>query len=99
MALVPCFEPIKADCAILPSCVLKKAIADARRAFLSALDQRTLADLVRPGPSLRSLLGIPEPAGAESQSDRSHAQMARRGRRDRRSDLLPGKTKVETRRR
>lgn len=90
MALVPCFDPIKAGCPILPNCVLKQAMAEARRAFLSALDQRTLADLVRPGPPLRSLLGIPEPVGTASAGKDAGAEAARRARRRRTPDPAPG---------
>lgn len=58
MALVPCFEPVDAPCAILPSCVLKHALHQARRAFLAELDRYSLADLVRPRTALRTLLAI-----------------------------------------
>lgn len=58
MALVPCFEPVCADCAILPSCVLKRALHEARAVFFDVLDGYTIADLTRPHVPLRSLLGI-----------------------------------------
>jgi Rrf2 family transcriptional regulator, nitric oxide-sensitive transcriptional repressor len=58
MAIVMCFEPINADCAILPSCVLRKALDRARRAFLEVLDEYTLSDLIRPRGQLQSMLGI-----------------------------------------
>ena len=58
LALVPCFEPVCADCAILPACVLKRALHEARAVFFDVLDGYTLADLVRPHVPLRSLLGI-----------------------------------------
>ena len=35
MAIVMCFEPINADCAVLPYCVLRKALARARETPLS----------------------------------------------------------------
>ncbi|UXN66110.1 Rrf2 family transcriptional regulator (plasmid) [Phyllobacterium sp. A18/5-2] len=59
MALVPCFEPIHAACAILPSCVLRGALDQARVAFLGALDGYTLQDLVQPRTRLQMLLSIP----------------------------------------
>lgn len=58
MALAPCFEPVCADCAILPACVLKRALAEARAVFFDVLDGYTLADLTRPKVPLRRLLGI-----------------------------------------
>jgi Rrf2 family nitric oxide-sensitive transcriptional repressor len=61
MALVMCFEPTNADCAILPSCVLRKALDQARTAFVKALDNYTLSDLVKPRASLQAMLSI-EPA-------------------------------------
>jgi Rrf2 family transcriptional regulator, nitric oxide-sensitive transcriptional repressor len=63
MAIVMCFEPVNADCAILPSCVLRKALASARSAFIDVLDEYTLSDLVRPRAPLQALLAIePKPA-------------------------------------
>lgn len=61
LALVPCFEPVCADCVILPACVLKRALAEARAVFFDVLDGYTLADLTRPHVPLRSLLGIESP--------------------------------------
>jgi Rrf2 family nitric oxide-sensitive transcriptional repressor len=58
MELVPCFAPDAGSCAILPSCALRSALANARDAFLSALDGDTLADLVRPRAALRKLLSF-----------------------------------------
>ena len=45
MAIVMCFEPINADCAVLPYCVLRKALARARDAFVAVLDDYTLVTL------------------------------------------------------
>lgn len=59
MALVPCFTPVNADCAIERCCVLRKALKRAGDAFLDVLDGYTLADLVRPRSALQSLLAIP----------------------------------------
>jgi Rrf2 family nitric oxide-sensitive transcriptional repressor len=58
MAIVPCFEPVSAPCAIQPCCVLKRALKKARDAFVEVLDGYTLSDLVQPRARLTSLLGI-----------------------------------------
>jgi Rrf2 family nitric oxide-sensitive transcriptional repressor len=58
MAIVSCFEPVDAPCAIEPCCVLKRALTQARDAFLAVLDGYTLDDLVRPRARLSGLLGI-----------------------------------------
>jgi Rrf2 family nitric oxide-sensitive transcriptional repressor len=58
MAIVMCFEPVNADCAVLPSCVLRKALAQARAAFIKVLDGYTLSDLVKPRASLQAMLSI-----------------------------------------
>jgi Rrf2 family nitric oxide-sensitive transcriptional repressor len=58
MAIVMCFEPINAHCAIRPSCVLRRALQKAYLAFVEVLDGYTLADLVKPKAPLRTLLSI-----------------------------------------
>ncbi len=58
MALVPCFAPDDKSCAIFPSCALRGALSEARDAFLWALDQYTLADLVSPRAPLQKLLSF-----------------------------------------
>jgi Rrf2 family nitric oxide-sensitive transcriptional repressor len=58
MAIVMCFEPINAECAILPYCVLRKALDRARDAFVKVLDDYTLSDLVKPRASLQAMLSI-----------------------------------------
>jgi Rrf2 family nitric oxide-sensitive transcriptional repressor len=58
MALVPCFDPIRAECAITPACRLRGALSEARAAFLAVLDGYTLADLVSNGAALQALLGL-----------------------------------------
>ena len=60
MALVPCFKPVDADCAIRRCCVLRKALDKARNAFLEVLDSYSLEDLVGPQAALRRLLAIPD---------------------------------------
>ena len=58
LALVPCFHPVEAPCAIWPKCVLREAMQNALEAFLKTLDGYTLADLARPASQLRVLLSI-----------------------------------------
>jgi Rrf2 family nitric oxide-sensitive transcriptional repressor len=58
MAIVMCFEPINADCAVLPYCVLRKALGRARDAFIDVLDDYTLSDLVKPRAPLQAMLSI-----------------------------------------
>jgi len=58
MAIVMCFEPVNADCAVLPYCVLRKALERARAAFIDVLDDYTLSDLVKPRAPLQALLSI-----------------------------------------
>ena len=63
LALVPCFADDR--CALTPACRLKGVLGEALAAFLAALDQHTLADLLEPvaRKDLAALLGI-EPASA-----------------------------------
>jgi Rrf2 family nitric oxide-sensitive transcriptional repressor len=58
MALTPCFKPTGAACAIVPACLLRDALHEAREAFLGVLDDYTLADLITPAPRLRILLRL-----------------------------------------
>ena len=58
MALVTCFEPIAAPCAIKRCCVLRDALERAYGAFTEVLDGYSLADLVRPRSRLRTMLAI-----------------------------------------
>lgn len=55
MALVPCFDPINAACVITPACKLRRALQQARSAFLAVLDDYSLADLVENRDALRDL--------------------------------------------
>jgi Rrf2 family nitric oxide-sensitive transcriptional repressor len=63
MAIVQCFKPVDAPCAIRPSCVLRRALEKARDAFMAVLEDYTLADLVQPRLRLAGLLGIAQNAG------------------------------------
>lgn len=64
LGVVGCLEG-EGYCPIEGACVLRRALGDATRAFLAALDKYTLEDLVRPGRSLAKLLDISwQPAAA-----------------------------------
>lgn len=56
-ALVECFQGGKGECLIAPACRLKGALHKAMAAFLAALDQYTLQNLVTRNPDLKILLG------------------------------------------
>lgn len=58
MALVTCFEPVEAPCAIKRCCVLRGALDEAGAAFMKVLDDYSLADLVEPRRRLRTMLAI-----------------------------------------
>ena len=55
-AVVECFQEQGCQCVIAPACVLRKALREALDAFFKSLEGYTLADLLRPGRSLRRLL-------------------------------------------
>ncbi len=61
LAVVPCFADEAEGCAIERHCVLSSVLHQALGAFLSVLDQYSLADLMRPARRLRADLGIPAP--------------------------------------
>lgn len=71
MALVPCFEPLRAPCPIVPACGLRAALDEARRAFLGALDRHSLADITARREELRALLALPAPAPAPARPGRA----------------------------
>jgi Rrf2 family nitric oxide-sensitive transcriptional repressor len=56
MELLECFNAKNNRCPLTPSCRLKKALHEARRAFVAALDEYTLADLLDNAPQLVQLL-------------------------------------------
>jgi Rrf2 family nitric oxide-sensitive transcriptional repressor len=58
MAVVPCFKPIDAPCALRRCCVLRSALQKACFAFVEILDGYTLSDLVQPRARLQALLSI-----------------------------------------
>jgi Rrf2 family nitric oxide-sensitive transcriptional repressor len=71
MALVPCMHPVDSACPIVPACLLRNAIEEARSAFLKVLDGYTLADLAMPRADLQKLLGIPQIAPAKASAESS----------------------------
>ncbi|MDP1730923.1 MAG: Rrf2 family transcriptional regulator [Devosia sp.] len=64
MDIVPCFQPENEDCPLRRTCRLKGALDRARLAFLSVLDEYTLADLTSPSGPMRSFLGLAVGASA-----------------------------------
>lgn len=62
-AALPCLQPEGRLCRITPSCRLRTAMQEAQRAFLAALDEYTLADLVAKKKPLRELLQIVDGVG------------------------------------
>lgn len=58
MAIVSCFAPVDAPCAIRSCCVLRRALERARGAFMTVLAEYTLADLAKPRARLAELLEI-----------------------------------------
>lgn len=48
--LAECFRLGESSCRLLPACALKPVLAEAGRAFLSSLDQHSLADLLPTHP-------------------------------------------------
>jgi Rrf2 family nitric oxide-sensitive transcriptional repressor len=56
MNLLECFDRETNRCPITPACKLKKALAEARAAFVATLDAYTLEDLLTNRPQLVQLL-------------------------------------------
>lgn len=59
LAVLGCMED-HSYCRIARACILRRAFHEATRAFLSTLDEYTLADLVKPRSALSKLLEIPQ---------------------------------------
>ena len=55
--VVECFDPEKNACVITPACRLKRALWDAKEAFLAELDRYTLADVTENNAHLLGHLG------------------------------------------
>jgi Rrf2 family nitric oxide-sensitive transcriptional repressor len=66
MALVPCFAPTNAACVLLPACRLRRALHEARDAFLAVLDGYSLADLADNRADLGALLARGPDRAAEA---------------------------------
>ena len=64
LALAPCFETLDAGCVITPACKLRRALHQARAAFLAVLDDYSLADLIENREILRGLLAVPTESSA-----------------------------------
>lgn len=58
LTLVECFDAGRNACPLTPECELRRALHQALDAFFQVLDGYTLADLLRPGRRLSSLLGL-----------------------------------------
>lgn len=66
LALVPCFEPINSACVITPACKLRRALHEARAAFLAVLDGYSLGDLVDNREVLRELFAQGSASASEA---------------------------------
>lgn len=62
--VVGCLPKREGYCRIEGCCVLRRALREAARAFASALDAYTLADLLEPRAQFVRLLALPAPAPA-----------------------------------
>jgi Rrf2 family transcriptional regulator, nitric oxide-sensitive transcriptional repressor len=58
MNLLECFELETNTCPLVPACKLKRALLEARAAFVAALDEYTLADLLSNRNQLVQLLAV-----------------------------------------
>jgi Rrf2 family transcriptional regulator, nitric oxide-sensitive transcriptional repressor len=58
LQIVECFSK-DSRCVIEPACGLKRTLGEALRAFLSVLEQKTLADILHPQTGLARLLAVP----------------------------------------
>jgi Rrf2 family transcriptional regulator, nitric oxide-sensitive transcriptional repressor len=60
--IAECFSPDgAAACCLTPACLLRPALAEALSAFITVLDDYTLADITKPRRSLAALLDLPAP--------------------------------------
>jgi Rrf2 family transcriptional regulator, nitric oxide-sensitive transcriptional repressor len=79
MALVSCFDPVNAPCAIQRCCVLQGALEKACLAFVDVLDGYTLSDLVKPRARLQALLSV-APSHVPSSAGMRSSERAKVGR-------------------
>lgn len=66
LAVVECFQSGRHECPIVPVCGLQGALDQALRAFLAVLDDKTLADVIKPREALTALfrdIGSPHHGG------------------------------------
>jgi Rrf2 family nitric oxide-sensitive transcriptional repressor len=68
--LVPCLTRDDTSCALFPVCVVRRAMKVASSAFLDALNDYTLGDLIQPSAKLRTLLAVSPRAGAALEPNR-----------------------------
>jgi Rrf2 family nitric oxide-sensitive transcriptional repressor len=68
-AMVPCLNGINAVCVLTPACRLRRALQQARAAFMAVLDEYSLADLVENREVLQGLLahGLQAAIGANAE--------------------------------
>ncbi len=71
ITLVECFNADQNTCPLTPECELRRALHEALAAFFRVLDGYTLADLLRPGQRLSSLLDLGETATQPSGESRA----------------------------
>jgi len=62
LAVVECLQDGNRNCPIEPACALRDVLLKATHAFTAVLDNKTLADLLKPRPMLVELLRRPNPA-------------------------------------
>ncbi|HUH56376.1 MAG TPA: Rrf2 family transcriptional regulator [Rhodanobacter sp.] len=81
MAMTPCMDPLAAECVIVSACKLKRAMQEARDAFLNVLDGYTLADLAQNQGVLNQLLSgfaVEQPARIRKVPAKPSATLARK---------------------
>ncbi|MBA5778295.1 iron-responsive transcriptional regulator RirA [Stappia sp. F7233] len=62
--LAECFNSGRRDCPLIPSCGFNGLLHEALEAFMSVLDQHTIAELAADRSNIRVLLQMDEPVGA-----------------------------------
>lgn len=64
MDIAECFEAGAQSCALLPACVLRSILIEARKSFLATLDLYQLSDLIRMPPGTVTLTQLAGPGSA-----------------------------------
>lgn len=62
MNIAECFETGAVTCTLLPSCILKSVLIDAKKNFLNTLDLYTISDLINTNPATTTLKKTSKPA-------------------------------------